>query len=144
MKKLKVTKKNKVKTRPIPLLIKDLDKIFSLYIRLKYSKDGLATCVTCGKTAHFKDMQNGHFNSRIHYATRWLEENCHPQCVGCNVFKNGNMANYAEFMIKKYGVEIISELNKKKHETTKLDRKLMEEKISFYKKKVKELEYFNY
>jgi hypothetical protein len=32
-------------------IITKLDSIFSQYIRLRYSKNEIATCVTCGKQA---------------------------------------------------------------------------------------------
>ena len=66
-------------------LVKKLDAVFSQYIRLKDADEfGNATCFTCGKVDHWKKLQNGHFQSRKHYATRWDEMNCQVQCVsGC-------------------------------------------------------------
>ena len=45
-------------------LIKKLDTIFSKYIRQRDAKKEIATCFTCGKKAHWKKLQNGHFQSR--------------------------------------------------------------------------------
>ena len=69
-------------------LVKKLDAVFSQYIRLKDADEfGNATCFTCGKVDHWKKLQNGHFQSRKHYATRWDEMNCQVQCVsGCNMY----------------------------------------------------------
>ena len=50
-------------------LITKLDKVFSEYIRRRYAKNDIATCVTCGKKDHWKKLQAGHFMSRKHYAT---------------------------------------------------------------------------
>mgnify|MGYP003665460414 CR=1 FL=1 len=70
-------------------LIKKLDTVFSQYIRQRDAENEIATCFTCGKKAHWKKLQNGHFQSRRFYATRWDEMNCQVQCAGCNVFKYG-------------------------------------------------------
>jgi hypothetical protein len=47
-------------------LKKELDKWFSLYIRLREATDeGLVQCFTCGNVNNYKvGMQNGHFMSR--------------------------------------------------------------------------------
>ena len=76
------------KVKTLSKLKKELDKWFSLYIRLRYaSVDGIVECWTCGKTQHYKRMHAGHFMSRRHHATRWNEENVQVQCPGCNLFK---------------------------------------------------------
>jgi hypothetical protein len=117
-----------------------LDAVYSKYIRLKYSKFGMVRCVTCGKQSHWKDMQNGHFVSRKETILRWDDRNCHPQCCACNVFMHGNMANYAEWMLKTYGQDIISQLNKEKQEIFKLNTNWLGEQINIYTNKIKEYE----
>ena len=80
------------KTKSISKLKKELDKWFSLFIRLRNATDheGLCQCFTCGCVKYYKKgMQCGHFQSRSFLATRFDEENCQPQCVGCNMFKQG-------------------------------------------------------
>ena len=54
-------------------LVKKLDTIFSQYIRKVNSDNEISTCFTCGKQDHWKKLQNGHFQSRRHYSTRWDE-----------------------------------------------------------------------
>lgn len=66
-------------------LVQDLDAVFSLYIRLKYAdNEGMVKCYTCPKQLHYTQIQNGHFESRYNYSTRWLNDNCRPQCPQCN------------------------------------------------------------
>ena len=79
-------------------LVKKLDTIFSIYIRRRYAKDNIAECVTCGKQDHWKKMQNGHFKSRKHYATRWDEDNVEVQCMGCNVYRYGEQYLFAKHL----------------------------------------------
>tara|TARA_R100001443_G_scaffold107677_1_gene117649 strand:+ start:1544 stop:1936 length:393 start_codon:yes stop_codon:yes gene_type:complete len=76
-------------------LIKKLDKVFSEYIRRRTAdQKGYVECFTCGKKDHWKKMQCGHFQSRKHYSTRWNEDNCQVQCVGCNMFKSGEQYKF--------------------------------------------------
>lgn len=117
------------KEKKIAKLKKDLDAVFSQYIR---KRDG-GRCFTCGKIDDVKKMQNGHFVQRHYLATRYDERNNHCQCIGCNLFKNGNMAEYAERLCKKYGPEILEQLNLKKHSLVKYNRAWYEEQIAYYK-----------
>lgn len=115
-------------------LKKDLDKVFSQYIRLKYSKNGMCKCVTCGKVDHWKSIQNGHYISRQYLSLRYSEINCHPQCVGCNVFKGGNYTAYALFMLNTYGQETLEEMEREKQKITKDFP--YESKLEYYKEQV--------
>ena len=46
------------KLKSISKLKKELDKWFSLFIRLRFAtKEGACQCFTCGKVAHYKKMQ---------------------------------------------------------------------------------------
>lgn len=74
---------------------KRLDRVFSLYIRNKYAREGYLKCYTCGVTKEIKSMHCGHFVSRSHLYTRFDEDNVRPQCVGCNIFGNGKTAVFA-------------------------------------------------
>ena len=76
-------------------LIEKLDKIFSVYIRRRKAVNDISECFTCGKQDHWKKLQNGHFQSRKHYSTRWHELNCQVQCAGCNVFRYGEQYKFA-------------------------------------------------
>lgn len=83
-------------------------KVFSQYIRLKYAnKDGFVRCVTCGKIKHWKEMQAGHYK---HNKLDFCEFNVFPQCVRCNHYKSGELGNYADFLIKKFGNDILEKI----------------------------------
>lgn len=112
---------------------KKLDTIFSQYIRQKYADNfGMVSCYTCGSRKHWKDMQNGHYISRGNMATRWLEENCRVQCVGCNVFKNGNYVEYSSRLIEEIGLKKYKELVKKKYEIKQFSIKDIQDLIKKY------------
>ena len=116
-----------------------LDKVFSLYIRLRDSdENGFCTCYTCGKVAHYKEMQNGHFWSRTHLSTRFNEDNCKVQCVGCNIFKKGNYIVYTKRLLKELGEKKFDELERLKNSTVKISKAEYEQMIEHYNQKIKE------
>jgi hypothetical protein len=118
-----------------------LDNIFSLYIRLREATDeGLVQCFTCGNVNNYKvGMQNGHFMSRKFMATRYDEQNCQVQCVGCNMFKYGEQFKFSLALDYKYGKGTAEELLHKSRQINKMSSKDFEEKISYYKLIVEKL-----
>jgi hypothetical protein len=53
-----------------------------------------------------RKLQNGHFMSRANYSTRWDEDNCQVQCMGCNVFKQGEQYKYSLYLGNKLAEEL--------------------------------------
>lgn len=113
-------------------LIKELDIVFSQFIRLRYAKNEIAECVTCGKKDHWKKLQNGHFMSRSNYSTRWNEDNCQVQCMGCNVFKQGEQYKYSLYL----GNNLSEELYIKSKQIVKFADVELIDIIDYYKQKV--------
>jgi len=114
-------------------LVKQLDTIFSTYIRRKNSVNDIATCFTCGKEDHYKKLQNGHFQSRRHYSTRWDETNCQVQCAGCNVFKFGEQFIFSQNLDIKFGEGTARRLHIKAQQIIKLTDVEIIEMIKRYK-----------
>lgn len=109
MSKIKKPKKIKVKTSS--QLKKELDTIFSRYIRQKYAdSNGYETCYTCPYREHWKKLQNGHLVSRYFLATRFDERNCRPQCFTCNMYRNGMVPVFSERLEQELGEGITAEL----------------------------------
>ena len=121
-------------------LVKKLDSVFSQYIRLKNSDNGIATCFTCGKKDHWKKLQNGHFQSRKHYSTRWHEQNCQVQCAGCNVFRYGEQYKFALNLDNTYYSGLAEELHIEANKTVKLDNTDLEMLIEKYEMLIKLLD----
>lgn len=129
----------KIKKKTNAQLKKQLDKIFSEYVRKKYADNkGGVSCYTCGAQKYWKEMQCGHFVSRAKLATRYDERNCRPQDVGCNVFGGGKISIFAERLERELGVGIVMELYKLSNTTIRYYP--YEEKIAHYKEKIKELD----
>ena len=127
--------------KTISKLKKELDKWFSLYIRLRSANEyGMVQCFTCGVVRGYKDgMQNGHFQSRKHMATRFDEENCQVQCIKCNIFDSGQQYLFSLRLDEKYGEGRAEELQYLARTTLKISRVEYEEKISYYKSLVEKL-----
>ena len=120
--------------KTISKLKKELDTIFSLYIRIRESEEGMVQCFTCGKVSHYKSgMQNGHFQSRRHHSTRWNETNCQVQCVKCNMYEQGEQFRFGLGLDGKYGEGTSEELEFLARTIMKVSRIEYEEKISYYK-----------
>ena len=122
--------------KPISKLKKELDKWFSLFIRLRRSNiNGTAFCYTCNALKHFSNLQCGHFQSRRFLNTRWNEQNCEAQCVKCNMFDQGQQWIFG----KKLGSELAQHLQDEARKTVKISRFEYLEKIVYYKNIVKKL-----
>tara|TARA_Y100001963_G_scaffold24656_1_gene33297 strand:+ start:1854 stop:2261 length:408 start_codon:yes stop_codon:yes gene_type:complete len=124
--------------KSISKLKKELDKFFSLYIRLREATDeGMVQCFTCGKVSHYKSgMQCGHFQSRRHHITRWDKKNCQVQCVKCNMYEQGEQFRFGIGLDAKYGAGTAEELEFLAKLPIKLTRVDYEEKITYYKNAV--------
>jgi len=114
---------------------KKLDYLFSKYIR---ARDNYI-CFTCGRDCTIKGSQNGHFVPRQYLAVRFDERNNNCQCYACNMLYNGQPSAYAINLKKLYGPNIVEELEAKRQEITKLTPAWYEEKIAYYKEKLKEM-----
>jgi hypothetical protein len=114
--------------KPISKLKKELDRVFSLYIRGKYPP----ICYTCG--AQGKKLQCGHFIARSYLATRFEENNCRPQCVGCNIFGRGKPLEFEENLKQELGDNVVEDMKKKRHTITILQPSWYEDQIAHYKK----------
>lgn len=112
-------------------LKKKLDTVFSQYIRQKYANaNGDCRCYTCGYTAHWKKMQNGHMVSRYYLATRYDERNCRPQCYTCNMFRNGMIPDFSQRLEIELGEGITKTLYR---EANKIVKDFpYKEKIKYY------------
>lgn len=130
------------KPRKLSGLIKSADDAMSKYIRAKYCGDaGGAKCVSCGQWKEYSQLQCGHFYKRQHFGTRYVEENCHVECIGCNCFDVDHLHGYTEYMEEMYGKEGIAELKKqsKRLLSPSEKRQIVEEALEYYTQAIKDL-----
>jgi Bacteriophage Lambda NinG protein len=90
----------------VPKLKLKAQNIFNAWIR---ERDAGASCISCGS---FKADQAGHFYAAGSFNhMRFLEDNCHLQCLQCNYFKHGNLIPYRINLIQKIGLERVEKLD---------------------------------
>lgn len=117
-----------------------LDRVFSEYIRLRdVGANGIGLCISCGKAIHWRQGDAGHYVNRAHMATRYDEKNVNLQCRHCNRFREGEMLEYTQGLIQKYGSGILNELRLKKSSTSHIGDFEAKVLISHYKDLVNQM-----
>ena len=118
----------------ISKLKKELDKYFSLYIRLRDANEyGMVQCFTSGRVYHYKNIHAGHFMSRKHLSTRWCDTNVQPQSAADNLFGQGEQYKFGLHLDSEYGLGTAEELQIISKQPFKMTRIDYVEKISYYK-----------
>ena len=139
-----VKEKPKKKLKSISKLEKELDAVFSKYIRLRDAIDSTGwkenlVCFTCDKLIPIKKAQNMHFISRRYKALRWSESNCFWGCVACNVMLHGNYIEYTLRMQKNFWTKFVNDLIEESKKIYKVTRQELEEKLALYTQKLNDL-----
>ena len=136
----KPKKRKSIDEKGIRELTKVLDKVFSEYIRLKFSDDnGYCRCVTCGSIRKWNDIDNGHFINRDVKATRFDEINCRPQCVSCNHYHSGKAYKFRQALVEIYGEKEIKDMERKAELGGSFCAYQLREMIIEYREKVRML-----
>lgn len=121
-------------------LVKRLDKVFALYIRLRdCMPNGFGRCISCGKIKPYRELDCGHFFGRSNMATRFDEDNCSAECQGCNRASSDHLIYYQENLIRKIGVARFSTLRERAHSVKKWDDDELAKMITHYTNEVKRL-----
>lgn len=139
-KKTSSTVRKKSKSKGKTDLIKRLDKVFALYIRLRdCMPNGFGRCISCGKIKPYRELDCGHFFGRANMATRFDEDNCSAECQGCNRASSDHLIYYQENLIRKIGVARFSTLRECAHSIKKWDDDDLTKMISHYTNEVRRL-----
>ena len=85
-------------------------KMWQKVARLRDSKDGMFTCISCGATLPYESSQGGHYITRQCLCTCNDMDNINAQCGTCNVLMNGNLVGYRRGLIAKIGEERVNRL----------------------------------
>ena len=133
-------KAKKKRAESIGVLTKRLDRIFSVFVRLRDAKkDHSVKCFTCDKVMHWREIQCGHFQSRRFYSTRFHELNCMPQCYACNIGLSGNQYVLGVNLDIKHGKGIADSMFKKSREVKKFTSEEMINMITHYDEEINRL-----
>jgi hypothetical protein len=115
-------------------------KVFSEWVRRKDADEGgTVHCVTCRAPIYWKEAHAGHFVGGRNNAVLLHPDIVHPQCVRCNIFLSGNYAEYALYMLDKFGREKVEEFLSLRRQVVKLTRADFEASIETYQQKLKDL-----
>lgn len=129
-----------VKVKKKTDLVAKLDKVFSLFVRLRdATPNGYFKCISCGQIKRFEQADAGHFYSRKHMATRFDEDNVSAECSRCNRFSADHLISYQTNLIKKIGIGRFELLGVKAHSTKKWSDFELEAMIKHYTNEVKRL-----
>lgn len=88
-------------------LVREADRVFSLYIRNRGATFGYNHCFTCPAYLPIEELQCGHFRPRRYFNTRWHPFNCWPSCNRCNVELSGNLGVYEKKLRSIYGDDAV-------------------------------------
>jgi len=115
--------------------------IFNKFCRIRDCRGEIGgVCITCKKYYPFAQLQGGHFIPSTYSAVQFDERNVNAQCVGCNMFKRGNLIEYFPAMERKYKRKVVDELLSMKHELKKWRTWELEEMIVLYREETKRLQ----
>lgn len=115
------------KLESIPKLTKKAQDVFNRWIRNRDKDKG---CVSCGSGIDHA----GHYLSAGHHGhLRFNEMNVQGQCLRCNNFLHGNLINYRQGLVKRYGENKVLMLESQAHSTKKWSRFELEAIINEYK-----------
>lgn len=121
-------------------LIKELDRVTSLYVRQKgMDKNGFNYCYTCGGRYHWKSLDCGHYIKRRYLHTRWDLDNVRPQCQNCNRTLGGNYGVYEKKIANELGKDNVLKLWDKAYDTSKISAVELEQRLKVQKLKLAKL-----
>ena len=133
--KRKRTQYNK-DTETVQQLMKRAQKVFNLFIR---ERDKGMQCISCNTILKGKFDAGHYVSSGSCKALTFDEKNVHGQCVACNQHKHGNLINYREGLIERIGIVWVQHLELRRHDSIKYTRNELQQIITEYKQKVKNL-----
>jgi len=98
--------------------------------------NGIVECVTCNCKKPWKQMQAGHLIGGRTNGVLFDERGIFPQCVGCNMFKQGMGPEFTVFVIKNYGQGLVDELIQLRRTAVRFTRSELEEMLEGYQERI--------
>ena len=127
------TKLKKEKLKTYTQKVNDVKKVFQKWIR---NRDKDLPCISCGFILHTNIYHAGHYKkSEIYRGVIFNEWNVNAQCIKCNLFQNGNEANYRTGLVRKIGEQKVKDLEDLAEQTRKY--KYTEDELNEIKNKYK-------
>lgn len=104
-----------------------------------FTEDGkpICICITCSNKIQGTNLHAGHWISRRHKATAFMEENIHAQCgFPCNKYNHGEPQIYERKLREMYGDEKVEQMLATVGVTKKWKPYELEELYYYYKDKL--------
>ena len=86
--------------------IAKLDKVISLYVRMRDSKEfhyRYFRCISCGQLKPIDQADCGHYVSRTHMSLRFDTRNVNAECRACNRFSADHLIGYRANLVMRLG-----------------------------------------
>lgn len=100
---------------------------------------GYAKCCTCPTIKQWKEGDAGHFLGGRTNGILFDDRGIHFQCKPCNGFRGGEQAIYKDFMLERYGQEVIDELYAQRKAEKQFSKQELIEKILWYQETLKSM-----
>jgi hypothetical protein len=132
-------RKRKEEMMPIKQHLKLTEKVMNRYVRLRDYYEG---CCSCDKPSHWDGQWHAsHFKSvGSNSLLRFHLWNIHKGCSECNRHKSGNVGEYTERLMLKYGPERVQWLEDRKNGSKEYTAEYLIRMRKIFTKKCKRLE----
>lgn len=122
------------------VLKRNAQMLVNRYARLRDERDRGLVCCTCNHRDSGQ-FDGGHFLPTSGYsAIRYNSNQIHLQCKNCNRFNGGMPKEYRVFMINKYGLEYVENLESQKGVFRSYSVEYYQKLIKVVRKKLKKLQ----
>jgi len=129
-------KKRELKDNDRSYQLKKTQEIFNRYIRTRDRND---PCISC-RRHHPGQYHAGHYRTvGANTELRFDERNCYKQCSACNNHLSGNIVNYRNALVSRFGASFVASLEGP-HEPKRYTIDELKELQQHYKQLTKELE----
>jgi 5-methylcytosine-specific restriction endonuclease McrA len=127
----------KYEKKTVQQLVKKAQQVFNAWIRDRdLQGEDFFTCISCHVPKHKSQMNAGHYLSAGHHThIRFNPNNCHGQCIKCNLYMSGNLIGYRIGLVNKIGLHKVIELEQHASRPSKYDRYNLIDVIETYKPK---------
>lgn len=101
-----INNKKKKKESEQKKWIDKLDRLMSLYVRMRDSQEyhfRFFRCISCGRILPFEQADCGHFLSRRHMSLRFDTRNINSECKACNRFSSDHLIGYRNNLVLRLG-----------------------------------------
>jgi hypothetical protein len=127
------------KKKSLSSLIKELDGLFSEWLRRGNSIGGKCHCFICDYSARWQEQQAGHFVDRDQMALRFDINNVYVVCPSCNCFDPDHQDKFEAAILKKRGQDVLDSLEAKKRSLQKWMPFELQERIDYLKAELKKM-----